>query len=769
MRYSALEDARAEEPARLTQCRLLLATTYATIISGGLLLAVAEHTMSYAVVAAVFCAGHALLVGPNGVMSLPGAVGKLLAIAALAYGLLQAAYASVEVSYGLAHFLVIVQLIKLYGPHTVRDLRLIHVAAIFIILVASIWALDLLYVPAFLLATISLMSGLTVLSMFPPASQRENEAARRALAWATGRHLASALVLPVTAVFGVTAVLFVLLPRVHLSRNYYRGLTEQMVGFSGTVSLHEVGQLRQSNEVVMRVQFRPGEGTLDATVKPSRVLMRGQCLAAYRDGQWADSLPMPTRPRFLARMADSPTDFTSLSTYLLRNTPVRAHFIRQKVSIESRPTRTIFALYRLTWADGGSVGLARISRLEHSVELPIPLRPGDSYDAVSLVPQFSAEDLRRVGTPRPDLQDWEFWYLPENIQPTLEAVADQILGRYPVETDYDRVVATERYLTESGLFRYTLDLPPLGVGDPIEEFLTKTHEGSCEQFSTAMALLVRVWGIPSRLAIGFKGGDYDSGTHTYTFRDKHAHAWVEVYFNGRGWVEFDPTPAAVVVPGPAPRAGGRIAGLLEGLQDFMVRSYRRVRSEWNGNVIGYSRTKQQRIMGGLSKATASLAARAAGIVGPLWPGMPGTGMVQIAALVVLLTLAGMGIYLLARWLQGKARRAGVPPNVRRTLWFYLEMLRIMQRKGILRSPHLTPYEFVPVAAAQLAPGEPGDAAPREALDLITDLYYRVRFGGRRPTPQQVAAVRQALEVLRRASRVVADRRAALAPFADEAR
>ena len=61
MRSSALESARAEAPARLVQCWLLLGTTYATIVSSALLLAVAEHTMGYAVMAAVFCAGHALV------------------------------------------------------------------------------------------------------------------------------------------------------------------------------------------------------------------------------------------------------------------------------------------------------------------------------------------------------------------------------------------------------------------------------------------------------------------------------------------------------------------------------------------------------------------------------------------------------------------------------------------------------------------------------------------------------------------------------------
>ncbi|HEY2310128.1 MAG TPA: transglutaminase-like domain-containing protein, partial [Gaiellaceae bacterium] len=74
--------------------------------------------------------------------------------------------------------------------------------------------------------------------------------------------------------------------------------------------------------------------------------------------------------------------------------------------------------------------------------------------------------------------------------------------------------------------------------------------GYCQYFAGAMALMLRYLGIPARVAVGFAGGTYDSRQHVWNVTDREAHAWVEVWFKGYGWVPFDPTPAA---PGAAPR------------------------------------------------------------------------------------------------------------------------------------------------------------------------------------------------------------------------
>ena len=115
-------------------------------------------------------------------------------------------------------------------------------------------------------------------------------------------------------------------------------------------------------------------------------------------------------------------------------------------------------------------------------------------------------------------------------------------------TPYDAVDKLEQWFASSGTFRYS-NHPPI-VGPPLVGFVTRTHAGYCQYFAGAMALMLRYLGIPARVAVGFAGGIYDPKQHVWNVSDREAHAWVEVWFKGYGWLPFDPTPSA---PGAAPR------------------------------------------------------------------------------------------------------------------------------------------------------------------------------------------------------------------------
>jgi hypothetical protein len=105
-------------------------------------------------------------------------------------------------------------------------------------------------------------------------------------------------------------------------------------------------------------------------------------------------------------------------------------------------------------------------------------------------------------------------------------------------TTYDAVKAIEVHLQSS--YAYDEDVQLAAV--PLRAFLFRGRSGYCEQFSGAMALMLRMLGIPTRVATGFSPGRPD-GPDRYVVRDREAHSWVEVYFTGIGWVPFDPTPA----------------------------------------------------------------------------------------------------------------------------------------------------------------------------------------------------------------------------------
>jgi transglutaminase-like putative cysteine protease len=95
-------------------------------------------------------------------------------------------------------------------------------------------------------------------------------------------------------------------------------------------------------------------------------------------------------------------------------------------------------------------------------------------------------------------------------------------------------------------YRYSTNAPDRRR--PLDAFLFKDREGSCQHFAGAAALLLRLAGVPARVAVGFAPGVRDSHGR-WVVRDRNAHAWVEVWYQGLGWVVFDPTPRATKAAG----------------------------------------------------------------------------------------------------------------------------------------------------------------------------------------------------------------------------
>jgi transglutaminase-like putative cysteine protease len=126
-----------------------------------------------------------------------------------------------------------------------------------------------------------------------------------------------------------------------------------------------------------------------------------------------------------------------------------------------------------------------------------------------------------------------------NIDSGLFDTARRVVGA--TRSPYGAALALESWLRTTGGFTYTTH-PPRSVGNPLEDFVLHTKRGYCQHFAGAMALMLRYLGIPARVAEGFVSGSYNSQTHTWTVMDHDAHAWVEVWFAGYGWLPFDPTP-----------------------------------------------------------------------------------------------------------------------------------------------------------------------------------------------------------------------------------
>ena len=118
--------------------------------------------------------------------------------------------------------------------------------------------------------------------------------------------------------------------------------------------------------------------------------------------------------------------------------------------------------------------------------------------------------------------------------------ARQVVGR--PRNPYAAAVALEAWFRSSGEFSYD-ESPPVREGSPpLVSFVTATRRGYCQHFAGAMALMLRYLGIPARVAAGFTTGLFDEDEGRWTVADTNAHTWVEVWFDGYGWLPFDPTP-----------------------------------------------------------------------------------------------------------------------------------------------------------------------------------------------------------------------------------
>ncbi|MGI8406922.1 MAG: transglutaminase TgpA family protein [Actinomycetota bacterium] len=246
----------------------------------------------------------------------------------------------------------------------------------------------------------------------------------------------------------------------------------------------------------------------------------------YDGDAWSgeeDSEPLPGSPPFAY-----PPEFRSLGP---RQT------ISQTFYIEAELPNAIFAAGQpdQVWYDGG-LSIDALGGLR----TPSTLTPGSVYSVVSTRGAATPAELRALPPATPDqLASLErYLQLPPSVTERTRALAESVTKG--VTSPYDKVRAIEKYLKED--FRYSLDspVPPAGQ-DAVDHFLFETDVGFCEQFAAATAVMLRSLGIPSRVVVGYTPGGRNPFTGYYEVRASDAHSWVEVWFPGVGWYEFDPT------------------------------------------------------------------------------------------------------------------------------------------------------------------------------------------------------------------------------------
>jgi transglutaminase-like putative cysteine protease len=613
------------------------------------------------------------------------------------------------------HFLLFILLVRLYSARTDRDAHFLVMLAFAALLASAVLTVDTAFLFlffVFLLFAIATYTGLELrrgaagASLPPTAVQPEKE---RQLARALGF---SALGVSLGAVVCGT-VLFFVFPRISAG---YLGKTSfnptLLSGFTDQVELGQIGEIKKSEAVVMRVE----------TGKPINypaLRWRGNALANFDGRRWSAGergaetllanaegwIALGERPR-PGELRGEILEFTVLQEPMASNAlfvpgnalALRGNFTGEAGGVSHRRTY----IYRDT---SGS-----LSNPFHNY---VAIR----YTGLSQLPPLDRVRLQAAGMAYPaDISD-KYLQLPPEIDQRISALAQSATSR--AATPYDKAAALENFLKTK--YSYTLDLAGNPGKDPLAHFLFERRAGHCEYFASAMTVMLRTLAIPAREVNGFLPGEYNDLGGDYIVRASDAHSWVEAYFPGNGWIVFDPTPAAPAVTTSLFRRISQFADWAE--------------LTWNDWVIGYDFAHQTALAQTVQmrsrnwrELTASWLSRKQQNFKSRLSGWQLRHKVLGFALPVLL----IGFLLALRYgrlghlweririsLQLRRKQAEVVRTIMASR-LYQELLQLMKRHGYARIESQTAFEF---ASAVTRPSL--NASVKE----FARLYAEARFSG----------------------------------------
>jgi transglutaminase-like putative cysteine protease len=243
-------------------------------------------------------------------------------------------------------------------------------------------------------------------------------------------------------------------------------------------------------------------------------------------------------------------------------------WVRQDFTVEAlRDTRLLASAQPVRWRPGTEAPVADAAG--DVVVVPSSLRRGQRYTVWSYVPRPNPSELNEFAGDYPDglgrylevvyqpVPEWGESGRQERMAvffgadhaddfqiASLRSLYDAARGiTNEARSPYEAAVLLETWFREAGGFVYDEQPPqPLGGEPALVAFVNDTKRGYCQHYAGAMALMLRLLGVPSRVAVGFTSGEYDDDDEEWVVKDTNAHAWVEVWFPGFGWIPFDPTP-----------------------------------------------------------------------------------------------------------------------------------------------------------------------------------------------------------------------------------
>ena len=547
-----------------------------------------------------------------------------------------------------ASLLVVGAALKLSETSTRRDWLVVLSAALFLLLAAVLDAQSLWRMPLYALELWLLCSGLYALGAGRDAPSPST------LLLSSGRSLAAALPLAV--------VLFLFFPRLPGAFWAVPNPNAAVTGLGNELDPGSITQLAASSDPALRVRFT---GALPPL--PERY-WRGPVLHDFDGSIWFRGPPNLTPP--------APLQYGGTR-------------YQYEVSLEPNEHRVLIGMDVPT---ARPEGLDSVWTYDYELISRTPLLHPVSYQLTSYaqhrgpaaLPAAEREmdlDLRREGQRN-----------PRSVQ-----LAQQLRARAGSDAAY--VAAVLDYLRQGG-FSYTLDPPPLGP-DSIDDLLFGTRQGFCGHYASAFAMLMRAGGVPAHVVTGYLGGEWNRFGDYLLVRQSAAHAWDEVWLEGRGWVRVDPT--AVVSPGSLSE---QLAGVLPGGPGdgshlvnatwilTAAQAWQAANSWWQDRVVGFNFTRQLRLLEQLD-----------------------LGSLQWRALVWLVGVAGALWLGLMAWAQRP--RAGRNTDALGRAWRDLE--RKLELSVAARAPHEGPLAFAE-RVGRLRP----ELGPN--LRSLARRYARLRYG-----------------------------------------
>ncbi|MBI4483373.1 MAG: DUF3488 domain-containing protein, partial [Acidobacteria bacterium] len=352
------------------------------------------------------------------------------------------------------------------------------------------------------------------------------------------------------------------------------------------------------------------------------------------------------------------------------------------------------------------------------------------YVAYSDISRPPDEELKYSSVvPVPAVRD--YLEVPAGLDPRIRELAFEVTKHLPTHIQKSREL--EGYLRTR--YAHTLDLRGTHK-DPLARFLFEVKEGNCEYFASALAVMLRYLGIPTRLVNGFQVGDYNRLGNDYIVRQSDAHTWVEAFFPDGGWIEFDPTP---------PSSSGPGRGVL---LTWLTHALDAVDLFWTEEVIQYSLWKQVRLFRSVRRSLdrqrdeARFWYRRWEIRLERWAvrSFRNVRAVPIQRLMLIVAL-GIGVPFFLWWAfrrwgwRWRLRRSRQPQ--RAAVIFYGRMLDLLRRRGHPKHAGQTAWEF---ASGLTIP-------QRDACLRLTSLYQKARFSRLPLSPDELRAVEDSLRQL----------------------